>query len=168
MRQSIHPTGRAISTDLDGHNHKLPEPVYSSECAGSGNSTGVWGCRPQEINTAGKEEIPVKTLEKATADYEKAKARMEASKAKYEADLKKFRSCEADKTEAENLEIVNAFRALNLPLSEIRSFTDQMKNGLSPMTENKEEEEEYDESGENETEENNTDEEWPDKEPAHR
>ncbi|MFR8288256.1 MAG: DUF4315 family protein [Coprococcus comes] len=98
---------------------------------------------------------PMKSLEKATADYEKAKEKMEASKARYEADLKRFKAAEIAKTEAENLEIVRIIRAMDMSIPN-GSFQKRMKNELPGRVEiQKEETKADDESGKNETEEEN-------------
>jgi hypothetical protein len=72
----------------------------------------------------------MKTLEKANVDYEKAKEKMELSKARYEADLKKFKLAEAEKTEAENMEIVRIIRGLDMTIPELKGFREQMKTQL--------------------------------------
>lgn len=92
----------------------------------------------------------MKSLEKATLEYEKAKERMESAKSRYEAELKKFRACEAAKTEAENLAIVMAFRELHIPVSQLKTITNKMKEGLPDLAVIKEDTKYHDESGKNE------------------
>jgi hypothetical protein len=53
---------------------------------------------------------------------------MEISKARYEADLKRFKLMEAEKIEAENMEIVKIIRGLNLTIPELHDFRENMKN----------------------------------------
>jgi hypothetical protein len=90
----------------------------------------------------GRKGVKVKTLEKAINDFEKARERMEISKARYEADLKRFKLMEAEKIEAENMEIVKIIRGLNLTIPELHDFREKMKTMLPGAAYAKEEQNE--------------------------
>jgi hypothetical protein len=110
--------------------------------------------RKRAVIAAARKGEPMKSLEKATADYEKAKEKMEASKARYEADLKRFKAAEIAKTEAENLEIVRIIRAMDMSIPELEAFKQRMKTELPGRVEiQKEETRSDDEFREDETEE---------------